>query len=184
MPQYIAFLRAVNVGGHTVTMAHLRGLFEALAFTAVETFIASGNVIFSSPSKSSRATLQKLEQKIEAHLLKSLGYPVSTFLRTPSEVAAIAAHQPFRASQIAAAPTFWVGFIAQPLSPLAVKSLMALRTPDDDFHVRAREVYWLSRLRQSESKFSGALFERTFKLPITFRNLNTISRLAAKYPSA
>ena len=46
MPRYIALLRAINVGGHTVKMDHLRRLFEALDLAAVETFIASGNVVF------------------------------------------------------------------------------------------------------------------------------------------
>ncbi len=45
MPKYIAFLRAINVGGHTVKMDYLRVLFETLGFSDVETFIASGNVI-------------------------------------------------------------------------------------------------------------------------------------------
>ena len=51
MTRYIAFLRAINVGGHTVKMAELKRLFEALGFTNVETFIASGNVIFDSSAK-------------------------------------------------------------------------------------------------------------------------------------
>ncbi len=55
MPKYVALLRAINVGGHTVKMDHLRRLFEALGFTNVETFIASGNVIFDSTSKSTKA---------------------------------------------------------------------------------------------------------------------------------
>src|SRR5574341_496448 len=42
MRRYIAFLRAINVGGHTVTMDRLRQLFEAMGFGGVETFIASG----------------------------------------------------------------------------------------------------------------------------------------------
>ena len=46
MPRLIAFLRAINVGGHTVTMMKLRKEFEALGLQDVETFIASGNVIF------------------------------------------------------------------------------------------------------------------------------------------
>jgi uncharacterized protein (DUF1697 family) len=46
MPKYVAFLRAINVGGHTVKMDHLRRLFEALGFTNVETFIASSDVVF------------------------------------------------------------------------------------------------------------------------------------------
>jgi len=48
MTRYIAFLRAINVGGHTVKMEHLRGIFESMGFSNVETFIASGNVIFAS----------------------------------------------------------------------------------------------------------------------------------------
>ena len=51
MPRLIAFLRAINVGGHNVTMEKLRKQFEALGCEEVETFIASGNVIFTSPSK-------------------------------------------------------------------------------------------------------------------------------------
>jgi uncharacterized protein (DUF1697 family) len=73
MPRRIAFLRAINVGGHNVvTMAALRGHFEALGFEQVETFINSGNVIFKSKATSDAA----LERKIEAHLEKSLGCEV------------------------------------------------------------------------------------------------------------
>ena len=46
MPRYVAFLRAINVGGHVVKMERLRALFEDLGFAKVETLIASGNVIF------------------------------------------------------------------------------------------------------------------------------------------
>jgi len=77
MPKYVAFLRAINVGGHTVKMDHLRGLFEALSFSNVETFIASGNVIFDTKSKDQ----QTLERKIEKHLRETLGYAVTTFDR-------------------------------------------------------------------------------------------------------
>ena len=179
MPRYIAFLRAINVGGHVVKMTELCGLFSALGFREVESFIASGNVIFSAASGSPAA----LEQKIEAHLRKALGYDVNTFLRTPAEVRAIAAHPAFPAARVQACPTFCVGLIARPLAPAAARSLMALRSADDDFHVDAREVYWLSRLRQGQAKFCGAVFERTVKIPITFRGMGTVARLAAKYPS-
>ena len=69
MPKYVAFLRAINVGGHTVKMEHLRILFEELGFENVETFIASGNVIFDSKTKSTKT----LETKIEKHLRQALG---------------------------------------------------------------------------------------------------------------
>ena len=91
MPRFVAFLRAINVGGHTVTMAKLRVLFESLGLEDVETFIASGNVVFSSPAKN----LAALENRIEDHLAASLGYEVKTFIRSDAEVAAVARHKPF-----------------------------------------------------------------------------------------
>ena len=75
--RYIAFLRAINVGGHVVKMDALRAHFAALRLTAVESFIASGNVIFLATSADPTA----LEQRIEARLAAQLGYSVATFLR-------------------------------------------------------------------------------------------------------
>ena len=111
MPRLIAFLRAINVGGHTVTMARLRKEFEALGFTDVETFIASGNVIFTAP----QGDLAALEKKIEARLLKSLGYEVATFVRTCDEVAAVAGCRPFPSAQIDDEAAVYVGFVERPL---------------------------------------------------------------------
>jgi len=84
MPRYIAFLRAINVSTHIVSMERLRGLFASLKLREVETFISSGNVIFRSPSRPG-----PLEKKIEACLRQTLGYEVATFLRTDAEVAEI-----------------------------------------------------------------------------------------------
>jgi len=175
-PRFVAFLRAINVGGHVVSMATLRAQFEALGFEDVETFIASGNVVFSSRSKNAAA----LEKQIEDRLAAALGYEVKTFLRTESEVAAVAGYKPFTAARRKSARALCVGFLAQPLAPTAVKALMALRTADDDFHVNGREIYWICRTGQGASKFSNMLFERMVKARTTFRGMNTMTRLAAK----
>jgi uncharacterized protein (DUF1697 family) len=63
MPKHIAFLRAINVGGHIVKMDHLRRLFEALELAEVETFIASGNVIFEAATLRNATTVKKLAAK-------------------------------------------------------------------------------------------------------------------------
>src|SRR5678815_3231322 len=60
MPKFVAFLRAINVGNHTVKMDDLRRLFEQMGFANVETFIASGNVIFDAKTKN----VLSLETKI------------------------------------------------------------------------------------------------------------------------
>ena len=176
MPRLYAFLRAINVGGHTVTMAKLRGLFEELGFERVETFIASGNVSFDSNSKSP-ATLKR---KIEAHLEDSLGYEVKTFLRTGPELVALAAHKAFPDARVNAARAYCVGFLSQPLDAAAKKALDGLKTGIDDFHVNEREVYWLCKVGQSDSKFSNVVFEKATKARVTFRGANTIAKLAAK----
>ena len=177
MPKLVAFLRAINVGGHTVSMDTLRREFEAIGLKDVETFIASGNVVFTAPPGKATA----LERKIEKRLHDSLGYEVRTFIRTEAEVAAIAGYKPFEEAQLRSAQAVNVAFLADPLEPAAVKLLMAMRTPIDDFHVNGREMYWLCRKKQSESTFSNARFEKALGGRATFRGVKTIVKLAAKY---
>ncbi len=177
MHKYIAFLRAINVGGHTVKMDVLRQLFEALDFSGVETFIASGNVVFETATKNA----QTLEKKIEQQLRTALGYEVATFIRTDAELAAIAKYQPFSPTALKTAQAFNIAFLADVLDAAPQEKLMALKTDIDDFHVHGREIYWLCRKKQSESTFSNAVLEKTIGRASTIRGVNTIQKMAAKY---
>ena len=171
-----AFLRAINVGGRNIAMAELRRLFERLDLKEVETFIASGNVVFNSGASDLRA----LELLIEDRLRRSMNYDVSTFIRTEEELAAIAKYEPFKTSHLQDA-ALNVGFLVAEPSPAAKKLITAFRSEIDDFHVRGREVYWLRQTRQSDSKFSNARFEKALNTRATWRGINTVRRLAAKY---
>lgn len=178
MPKYVAFLRAINVGGHIVKMEQLRLAFEALGFSNVETFIASGNVIFDSTSKSTRT----LEGKIERLLGETFGYRVDTFIRSTSDLASIANYKPFDDSELEAdGNTLYIAFTAEELSAESRRKLLTFKTEVDDFLGNGREIYWLCRKKFSESKFSGAQLERTLGMPFTLRNANTVRRLASKY---
>ncbi len=178
MPKYVAFLRAINVGGHTVKMHQLRLLFESLGFSRVETFIASGNVIFESRSKSTKV----LEKKIEGVLHETLRYHVATFIRSTVELAAIAHYQPFNVAKLKAeGSNLYIAFLADRPSEEAKKKLLSFSTKVDDFHVSEREVYWLCRTKTSESAFSGARLEKTLGIQATFRNSTTVKKLAVKY---
>lgn len=175
MTVYIAFLRAINVGGHTVKMDRLRGLFEALGYADVETFIASGNVIFRSPTTDTRA----MEQQIEAHLAASLGYEVATFVRTAAEIAGIAGYTPFPADEVES-NRLYIGFLQGQPDDGALVRLAALCTPLDEFHVHGRELYWMCRTTMGQSAISGAQIERALGMPTTLRNVTTVRKLAAK----
>ena len=178
MTRWIAFLRAVNVGGHTVKMETLREIFTAAGLARVETFIASGNVIFEAED----GFHLDLKAHIESHLRENLGYQVDVFLRTATEVAAIAAYQPFSPLMLEKAAALNIAFLSAPVDDLSQVKLQAFTTDIDYFHAQRGEVYWLCLKKQSESTFSNAVLEKTLGVRSTIRGINTILKLAGKYP--
>ena len=177
--RYIAFLRAINVGGHTVKMDRLRDLFVELGFTGVETYIASGNVIFETRAKDPA----KLEAKIEKALHAVLGFEVAAFLRTPAELEALTQHPAFPEAELAQAGAYCVGMLKAPLTKEQQKTLKGLETEQDSFALNGKEIYWLCQVRQSESKFSNNLFERKVGVVSTFRGISTLQKMVKKYPA-
>jgi uncharacterized protein (DUF1697 family) len=177
--RYIAFLRAINVGGNNIMkMDRLRKLFEGEGYTNVETFIASGNVIFDGTGKT-----DPVERAIEAMLKEALGYEVSTFVRTGAELRALAAHDAFTPAAVTKSARFNVAFLAKALDAKGKKALMALKSRVEDFHAHGREIYWLSQVMQSESEISNAVFEKTLGQRSTVRGISTVRKMAERYGS-
>jgi uncharacterized protein (DUF1697 family) len=176
LAQYVAFLRAINVGGRTVKMTKLREIFESLGFIDVETFIASGNVIFRSRSANTAA----LEKKVEQALEESLGFDVSTLIRSTTELASIAGFDAFPGS---ASPrsTMYVGLLKSAPDAAIREKVRALSAANDEFRVEGRELYWLCHTKMMQSVASGALLEKTVGTRATFRNVTTLRKLSAKY---
>jgi uncharacterized protein (DUF1697 family) len=177
MSRYFAFLRAINVGGHIVKMETLRQLFESFGFSDVETFIASGNVVFHSDTQDAAS----LELTIASRLELALGYPVSVFIRNNLELAQIAVYQPFPQSELDQAAANNIAFLSVPLDEIAIRKLMALTNDIDRFAIDARQVYWLCRTIQSQSTFSNAVLEKVLGVRSTIRGRNTISKMVTKY---
>ncbi|HEY1770369.1 MAG TPA: DUF1697 domain-containing protein [Chthoniobacterales bacterium] len=177
MPRYVAFLRGINLGKRRPAMSELRKLFEELRFSQVETFIASGNVIFSIDSTDTA----RLEREIERRLEKSLGYRVDTFVRSREEVVAIGGRKIFP-DEKEPGITVHVGFLHQQLASDIARKLAAVRSRDDALRVIGREYYWLCRVRTSDSKIWSAPELRALRLPTSsMRNLTSIRKLIAKH---
>jgi len=179
MPQYIAFLRGINVGGHRVKMSQLQELFEGLKLTDVSTFIASGNVMFSTESSDRDA----VSDTIERHLARELGHEVATFLRTPAQLATITA---FAATLLEAegqspSASTYVMFLRSS-APKALRSVLTgLSSEMDAFRFSKTEIYWIIQGKVSESPLFGVALERaTRQESMTMRNVNTVRRLVAK----
>ena len=170
----IAFLRAINVGGHVVKMDRLREIFESLKLENVETFIASGNVIFDG----NRAQ-PALEKKIAAALREALGYEAETFLRTSAAVKAVVDYKPFASAT--AEDKLYVGFLHALPAAAVQEKLVAFSTNDEQFHFHGHELYWLMRHNFADSKFAGPQLEKLLGVPLTMRNITTVRKLAGKY---
>lgn len=175
MPKQVAFLRAINVGGRIVKMDALRAHCEACGLANVETFIASGNVIFDS-----RAGAAALEKTIETALRGKLGYEVATFVRSVPELQALVkAADAARAGAMHA----YVGFMKATAAAEARKQVAAMAGTGERFVFKGREVFWFTDGGVSDSKFTYAVLERLTKSPATFRNITTVTKIAARYAS-
>jgi uncharacterized protein (DUF1697 family) len=176
--RYFCFLRAINVGGHTVTMPTLRKLFEAMDFGNFETFIASGNVIFETSKRDPR----KIEALISGNLKKALGYEVHSFVRTRDELAAVDAFRPFPSDRIENALGYYIGFGTGPYGAAHKKNVAGLQSATDDLLAEGHEIYWVCSTRSSDSKITNAAIEKALGGRTTLRNINTVRRLLNKYP--
>lgn len=172
--RYVAFLRAINIGGRVVKMDRLRTLFTNMGFASVETFIASGNVIFDARSTDAGG----LETRIEAGLKKALGYDVGVFIRSCAEVAVIANHDPF--GDVDHKCRLHVVFLKAAADAATRDKLLSLRSKDDDFHAHRREVYWKTRGSFSGSPAAVPLGKIVGRIG-TMRSVTTVRKLAAKY---
>src|ERR1700687_5370585 len=91
MTRYVALLRAVNVGGTgKLAMTELKSMCSDAGFGRVETYIASGNVVFES-----KAAAARVKAQLEARLLAHFGKPVGVVVRTASQMVAVLEANPF-----------------------------------------------------------------------------------------
>lgn len=174
MLRYVAFLRAINVGGRFVKMGELAGHFRTLGYTRVETFINSGNVIFSASAGNSSS----IEEALKAGLEPLLGFGTEAFVRTEAEVHSLTARaKPYQA-RVSPPGEVNIAFLHSPLAPGQIGTLNTLRSEQDEFEVAEWEIFWLCQCGQSDSKFSNAVFERKLKTRTTIRRLSMLERLS------
>jgi uncharacterized protein (DUF1697 family) len=161
---FIALLRAVNVGGTgKLPMSDLKALCEAAGFAKVQTYIASGNVVFEAAM-----TEAEVAAALDGKLTAYAGKPVGVLVRTAAEMAAVLAANPFPD----ASPNFTVAIFLDKAPP--EDALDGVVAPDgEEVRLGKREIYVHYPNGQGRSKL---------KLPAakagTARNINTVGTLA------
>jgi uncharacterized protein (DUF1697 family) len=143
----------------------------------VAAFRTSGNVIFGA----GREPLAKLTDRIENGLAESLGYEVAIFLRTASEIQALADHQPFTRTLIEASKgKLQVVMLSAKPAARVRREVLALATDEDRLAFGDRELYWLPSGGTRDSGLNLKAIEKLLG-STTMRTKGTIDQMAAKY---
>jgi uncharacterized protein (DUF1697 family) len=164
MGSFVALLRAVNVGGTgKLPMSDLKDICEELGFAAVRTYIASGNVVFTS-RKSEAAIKAALEKRLEAYARK----PVGVLVRTAAEMAQVLSDNPFPKL----APNRTMAVFLNRVPP--ENTLAAIRgQASEQIRLGRREIY----IHYGEGMAKSKLVIAAAKTG-TARNMNTVATLA------
>jgi uncharacterized protein (DUF1697 family) len=164
MQTYVAFLRAVNVGGTgKLPMTELRAMAEAIGFANVRTYIASGNLVFASALSEAKA-----KTALERRLAQYAGKPVGVLVRTGGELAAVLRANPFTTA--AASRTVAI-FLDAPPPADTLAHVSGIGTEEISLGKREIYVHYPNGMARSKLRIPAAKAG-------TARNMNTIATLA------
>jgi uncharacterized protein (DUF1697 family) len=164
MTKFIALLRAVNVGGTgTLSMVDLRRIAIEAGLKNVQTYIQSGNLIFTAPDAATA------KAALESHLHVATGSPIGVILRSADALQTVLHNMPFAN----AAPN-QVGVLFLNAAPPPDTITAAKGQTDEQIIIGVAEVY---------IHYPSGMGRSKLRLPVmqqgTTRNLNTIAKLIA-----
>lgn len=176
MPVIVSLLRGVNVGGHNmVKMDALRGLYESLGLRKVETFIQSGNIIFSTQARDRVALTKRIADAIE----KKFGFHCDIVLRNTAELRDALARNPFAERLDIDPAKLLITFLASDPDPEGCDKVRALDIHPEELHIDGREVYVYFANGMARPKLSWSLLGKYLKAPGTGRNVTSVRKLLA-----
>ena len=169
----ISMLRGVNVGGHNkIKMDALRALYESLGLKSVQTYVQSGNVIFTTGKRS----LDQLAKDIEDAIERQFGFRSSTILRTPAELREVIQKNPFAGRLDVEPGKLQVTFLASDPGKDARDKVLAMKIDPEELAFGIREHYTYFPNGAGQSKVPAAM-ERALKTPGTARNWNSVTKM-------
>ena len=164
MTRYVALLRAVNVGGTgKLPMTELKAMCRAAGFADVETYVASGNAVFTSDGEPPAVKLE-----LETRLQTFLGKPVGVALRSAAQMQAALQANPF--PQHPGNRTVAI-FLDAPPPPDALERAKGLA--GEEMRLGDREIYVFYKDGMGTSKLRIPAAAKG-----TARNMNTVAALA------
>ena len=177
MPTYISFLRGINVSGQKkIIMADLVRLYEGLGFTNVQTYIQSGNVIFTDNKNNPD---QKPAQQIEAAILSRYRFAVPVLVRTGKELQEVVAGNPFLQEPGIDPAKLHLTMLQSPPPAEYQAALAAANYSPDRFIIKDLNIYVYCPGGYGKTKLTNSFLEKKLKVTATTRNWRTVQQLVA-----
>lgn len=174
--RYIALLRAINVGGNNlIKMADLRAVLEDTGLTEVETYIQSGNVVFSSRT----ASKAKLCATIEAALSKAFAYSSRVVLVSSKELGLVVAQAPAGFGKQPDRYRYDVLFVKEPVTTGEVFEQVTTKAGVDAAHAGEHALYFRRLISKAPQSHLTKLIQKAVYKDLTIRNWNTTTKLLA-----
>ncbi|MER5933014.1 DUF1697 domain-containing protein [Streptomyces sp. NPDC002054] len=173
--KYAALLRGINVGGaKKVPMAQLREVLEELGHTGVQTYLQSGNAVFTAPDQDPAALARTLERAIEARF----GFRVATLVVDGPYLQAVADACPYPAAELAG-KQLHATFLSEQPAPDRFAAIDREAFLPEEFTVGNRVLYLYAPNGLGRSKLAEALHRPALLKGIdaTTRNWNTVAKL-------
>jgi uncharacterized protein (DUF1697 family) len=175
MPRYVALLRGINVGGkNLIPMPALKTAFEEAGFEDVTTYIQSGNVLFTAPSRGQAELTRSVERLIRTAFDH---YDASVVLRSKSQMRAVVEKRPKGFGGEPSEYRYDVCFLKPGTTSKQVIVDLPLKEGVDRIWGGTGVVYF-SRLT---SRATQSRLNRVASLPVykqmTIRNWNTTTKL-------
>lgn len=174
---YVAFLRAINVGGTSIIrMTDLAKAFEGMGFTDVKTYIQSGNVVFNTSEKDTA----KLETKIAKAVAAAFKAKPEIMVRTLDELKSVVCSNPFPDAKLGdnTKLSLYVAFLKSPPTKEQEKFLDSFENEHEKFILAGQEIYCL--IRKDAGKvgvYTKGTFEKKLGIPMTIRNYLTMAKM-------
>ena len=176
MTRYVAFLRAINVGGRSlVKMTDLQATFERAGGSRVSTLIQSGNVLFEAPAQDAPVVVQRARNMLR----RTLGNSPEIMLRSVSQIDRLIDGAPFGGLQPAAAVKLYVAFLSR--QPRVVPQLPLISSSEalEVIGIDGREAFIVSRpKRRGFFGFPNNFVEERLGVSATTRNWSTLLKIA------
>jgi uncharacterized protein (DUF1697 family) len=171
----ISFLRGVNMTDHnSIKMTDLSELFIKIGLKDAETYIQSGNVVFSDIGE---ILPSDLTSSIEQAILNRFNYAIPVIIRSRKELADLFTSNPFLEEPGFDPSKMAVIFLHDKPSDNQLRKVEAVDYPPDKFEIIGREIYTYCPNGFGKTKIYTNFFEKKMGVSGTARNWKTITTL-------